>query len=555
MSEHVEGGGARAADAAAGTPEAPVPVDPPRAGEDAPEELEWRRVHAATPAIRSWKAFVGILAIIGWQLTDNVGDLRDFVVGGGWRWILLGIFAVVLVAAIYSFLAWRFTRYAVGESAVHLHTGIVFRQQRQARLDRLQSVDVVRPLLARLAGLSQLTLEVAGATGSNVELAYLRDEDAVALRAELLAKAAGVRPRAGATPAGVGEGGQVEGAPGEEPIPAGSPGADAAAGAAAYAAMRSTPARPVHEEAPERTVIELPLGRLAGSIALSGTTLFFLVLAGVLIVLPIVALSGGFGRDALREMGGIGGLLFLLPALLGLASFVWTQFSTGYGFRAAISPDGIRLSRGLLETRAQTIAPGRVQALEIVQPLLWRKPGWYKVRMNVAGYGDPADVAGTQTTLLPVGDLDQALLACWLVLPDLGTDDAVGALTNALHGTGPDGGFTIISRRARPIAPFTYRREGFLVTARALVLRLGRVTRRVQIVPHERTQSLGIEQGPLARALRVASFTVHSVTGPVRPGVANLDLAVAARLMDEQSARARAARAQDRTERWMDPEA
>jgi len=170
-------------------------------------------------------------------------------------------------------------------------------------------------------------------------------------------------------------------------------------------------------------------------------------------------------------------------------------------------------------------------------------------------FGDPADVAGTQTTLLPVGDLDQALLACWLVLPDLGTDDAVGALTNALHGTGPDGGFTIISRRARPIAPFTYRREGFLVTARALVLRLGRVTRRAQIVPHERTQSLGIEQGPLARALRVASFTVHSVTGPVRPGVANLDLAVAARLMDEQSARARAARAQDRTERWMDPEA
>src|SRR5690606_37627444 len=452
--------------------------------------------------------------------------------------------------AIYSYLAWRFTRYAVGESAVHLHTGIVFRQQRQARLDRLQSVDVVRPLLARLAGLSQLTLEVAGATGSNVELAYLRDEDAVALRAELLAKAAGVRPRAGTTPAAVGEGGQVEGAPGEEPIPAGSPGADAAAGAAAYAAMRSTPARPVHEEAPERTVIELPLGRLAGSIALSGTTLFFLVLAGVLIVLPIVALSGGFGRDALREMGGIGGLLFLLPALLGLASFVWTQFSTGYGFRAAISPDGIRLTRGLLETRAQTIAPGRVQAIQLTQPFMWRKAGWWRVRMNVAGYGPTTE--DSSTILLPVGDLEQALLACWLVLPDLGTEDAAGALTAAMEGSGEDHGFTLISRRVRFLSPLTFRRNGFLVTERALLLRHGRLRRQVQIVPHERTQSLGVSQGALARSLGVAHFTVHSVAGPVRPYLGDLDEAVAHRLVQEQAARAREARALDRPERWME---
>ena len=106
----------------------------------------------------------------------------------------------------------------------------------------------------------------------------------------------------------------------------------------------------------------------------------------------------------------------------------------------------------------------------------------------------------------------------------------------------------------RWIAPLTYRRNGFLVTERALVLRQGRLRRLVQIVPHERTQSLGLDQGLLARALRVTTFSVHSVSGPVRIYLENLDYGVATRLLDDQAARARQARALDRSERWMDPE-
>ena len=503
---------------------APSPQDAP-APEPA-DALEWRRVHVATPAIRSWKAFVAIIAIVGWQFLENVDDARQVAASGGWRWVLLGIVVIVLVAAAYSALAWRFTRYAVGDSAVHLHTGIVFRQQRQARLDRLQSVDVVRPLLARLAGLSQLTLEVAGAAGSNVELAFLRDEEAALLRAELLAKAAGVQRAKSAAAT-------------EEP------------GGTEAGADPQLPLQDEHEEAPEQAVYEIPVPRLLGSIALSGTMIAFVLVLLGLLGAGLAALTGRLGGGAVT---GAGNLIFLLPALFGLVSFVWSRFTGGYNFRAAISPDGIRLSHGLLETRAQTIAPGRVQAVEIVQPLLWRRAGWYRVRINVAGYGAAGDAAESSTTLLPVGDLDQALLAVWLVLPDLGTDDAVGALTEALHGSGADGGFTLMSQRVRSIAPLTYRRNGFLVTGRALVLRWGRLRRVVQIVPHERTQSLGLSQGLLARALRVVTFTVHSVSGPVRPFLDNLDLDVAARLMTEQAARARDARALDRSERWMSQE-
>lgn len=477
----------------------PVP-EQPGAGT---EELRWRHVHPVTPAIRSWKTLVAIVAIIFWQSADDIYRARDVLAHGGLRWVFLALLAVVVVAGVYSYLAWRFTRFAVGERVVHLHTGVLFRQQRQAHLDRLQAVDVVRPLLARVAGLAQLTLEVAGATDSKVELAYLKEEEALALRAELLARAAGLT---------------VEQSP-EAP-------------------------EPVVEEAPERTVLEVPPARLVGSILLSGTFLTFVVvmLAGIG---AVVATAVGLIRND-GEL--VGNALVLLPVVVGFGSALWTRFNGGYGFTAAISPDGIRLRRGLLETRAQTIAPGRVQAIELVQPLLWRRTGWWLARVNVAGYGiDLQD--DTPTTLLPVGDAEQARLAVWLVMPELAD---LELLSTAMEGTGPDGGVTLVPPRARILDPLTYRRKGYLVTDRALVVRTGRLRRVVQVVPHERTQSLGLSQGPIQRRLGLASLALHSVPGPVSPGIDHLDLDVARRLLAEQSVRAREARAHDRSERWME---
>ena len=46
------------------------------------------------------------------------------------------------------------------------------------RAENLQSVDVVRPLLGRIVGLSQLRIEVAGTGDSRVLLSYLSESDA-----------------------------------------------------------------------------------------------------------------------------------------------------------------------------------------------------------------------------------------------------------------------------------------------------------------------------------------------------------------------------------------
>ncbi|EYR62054.1 membrane protein, partial [Actinotalea ferrariae CF5-4] len=483
----------------------PAAPEPGPAVDPDTDDLRWQRFHPVTPVVKGWKIFVVLLFVAGQQVSVNVSSARDAVDVLGW-WAVLGVLGAVLLAGLgYSALAWRMTRYAVGEEAVHLRQGVLFRQHRAARLDRIQAIDVVQPLLARMMGLAELKVEVAGGSDSGVALSFLREAEAQQLRAEILARAAGVR---------VGR----AGAPGVGPSVAGAP-------------LTPVPTAPEHE------LIAVPPGRLIGSILLSGAAITSaLVMVGV-VVLAIV-------------LGEAAPVLATFPVLLGTVGYLIQRFNSEFGFRAALSPDGIRLRHGFTSSRAQTVPPGRVQAVSIVQPLLWRRRDWWRVQVNVAGYA--VSEQQDESVLLPVGDRDEALLALWLVLPDLGTADPRGVLEQALSGQGADGGFVTSPRRARWLDPFAWRRNGFALTDRALLARSGRLVRRLTVVPHERTQSLGVVQGPWQRRLGVASFTLHSTPGPVSPQVPHLDHRVAGELMVEQAHRARTARAAAGPERWMD---
>jgi putative membrane protein len=533
------------------TGEHAVPADAPRVagtGAAAPEppadDLAWRRMHPVTPAVKGWKVLVAAFAVIAWNAADDVRDLAEWLGPRAWLFVVGALVLVALVGFGYSAIAWRMTRFAVTDGAVHLRSGVVFRQQRQARLDRLQAVDVVQPLLARILGLAELRLEVAGGAGSAVSLAFLRESEAEELRAELLARAAGLRPgRAAAAVPG------TTPATATAPVlgPDGTPvSADAHDGPSA--AVTTGPdgapagdgwlgAAPV---APERQVYEVPVGRLLLSTLRSSATIWLAAMIAALVVLVVT--SGRFESA-----------FAVLPALLGVVSYTWTRFNRGANFRAAISPDGIRLRHGLTESRAQTVPPGRVQAVQITQGLLWRGPDWWRVEVNVAGYGAGTEQSQTENVLLPVGTRDEALLALWLVLPDLGTADPRALVDAGLTGRAgdDDSGWATAPRRSRWLDPVGWRRHGVTVTDRALVLRSGVLVRRLVVVPHERTQSLALAQGPLQRRLGVASFQLHSTPGPVSPRVDHLDARVAAGLLDEQATRARTARAGAGPEQWM----
>lgn len=520
----------------------------------------WRRFHPITPVIKGWKVLLVLLVILGQQAGDNVGAAAELLSSVGW-WAVAAVPAgVLLLATAYAGVAWRMSRYAVDASAVFLHTGVVFRQQRTARLDRIQAIDVVQPLLGRVFGLAELKIEVAGGSDSAVRLAFLREQHAQELRAELLARAAGLRLGAGGAPGvvagvsaalgavGTGHLLPVDAAAGTPPVPP-PPGhgvvPPAFTGPTSGSAHLpgSVPAMaPAIPVAPEREVVAVTASRLLHSLVRSGAVIVSVLALVVLLVAVLVT-------------GEIGGLAAMLPAALGAGGYVWQRFAGEFGFRVAVSPDGIRLRHGLLEARAQTVPPGRVQAVRITQGPLWRGKDWWRVQMNVAGYGTGSSQNGGQqveTVLLPVGDRREALLALWLVLPDLGVEgDPRPLLDAALSGSGDAFGFLTESRRARWLDPLTWRRSGVAFTGRAVLVRGGRFVRSLTVVPHERTQSLGLDQGPLQRRLGIASVALHSTPGPIVPTLPHLDSHVAAHVLDEQAARARAARASAGPERWM----
>lgn len=529
----------------------------------AADDLEWRRVHPVTPLVRGWTILAAALVILGQQSADDSargGGLIALLRSGLWWTVPVALALVALVGFGYAALAWRMTAYAVGEETVHMRKGVLFRQHRHARLDRVQAVDIRRPLVARFFGLCELTLEVAGGGDSGVAIGFLRDADAAELRAELLARAAGLRtPGHGTLPRLAVPGADLPGAsmpgttvPGTTaPDAFGAPGADAppladgawgegTAGDVVHPGARpasGSATRPALLEAPEDSVLTVPAVRLIASLLRSSATIgLVVILLGLVVVMTVT------GRPGIA--------LSMLPAVLGAGGYLFNRFTNEFDFRVAISADGIRLRHGLLETRAQTIPPGRVQAVGLTQGLLWRGRDWWRVQVNVAGYGEKAE---TNDVLLPVGTREEALVVLSLVLPDLGVEDARALLEEGLSGDSSAGGrFTGSPRQARVLDPIAWRRNGFSVTGRALLLRRGRLNRSLDVVPHERTQSLAVVQGPWQRRLGLATFAVHSTQGPVGPVAPHLDAGDAARLLDEQARRARTARASAGPERWME---
>ncbi|SDL70397.1 putative membrane protein [Arthrobacter sp. ov407] len=481
----------------------------------------WLRVHPASPFVRGWVALAALLFFFGRDSFERLlqgGPLFDERLAGRAPWLLLGGGTLLLLTVLGFVLSWYFTRYQVAGGYVRVNTGFLFKQQRQARLDRVQAIDVVQPFLARIFGLAELRFDVADAGQSAVHLAYLRADEARQLRATILAHASGA----------------ADGTPAPEP------------GQPETAAV----------EAPEQVVLTVPPPRLAGSLLLSEQS--------------VVILAGGIASvllSAVTENRNFA--VFLIPAAIGLVASYWSSFNKGYNFTAAVSPDGIRLRYGLLDTQAQTVPPGRIQALKVSQPPLWRMFGWYRIQVNVAGYGlaDSAGEGSARTTLLPVGSLADVLEILSLVLPDPGTPDPAGVFTAGITGIADataegsgggqdtDGGFVTSPRRARLLAPLGWRRNGFTATETALLLRSGRWWRSFVVVPHQRTQSLALQQGPLARRFRLADLVLHTTAGPVAPRLIQAGLDEARALLDAQSARARAARKRQKSEHWMEPAA
>lgn len=523
------------------------------AEEGVPAEA-WRRVSPFTPALDSWKAITVILAVILFQNAESALEFGRFAAGHGPGRILLyvgaGIVVLFLLIGTYSYFAWRAMTYAVTDQAVWMRKGILFRQQRHVRLERIQSVDVMHPLLGRIFGLGRLSVLAAGASDSSVSIGFLTTPQLESLRADILARAAGVVSSSSTLAAGQsrvhseGEQGREVGA--SSVVATQGVVRDGADRGGAEATVPSTTGYTGVRAAPERLLYAVDARTLTASLALSagfivGVSVFLAVTVAVIVV--AVVIDGVYLTMMLPAW---------LPLILVLVSTWWSRFTQEFNFQAAVSPDGIRVRRGLLEQRAETIPPRRVHAVRITQPLLWRRRNWFRVTINQATRGSSSSTGQSTTShvLLPVGTREEAMMALWLILPDLGVEDPTVFFDEAVSGTHPSPAFQGISPSARFLDPLVKARRGVALTETCVVIRDGRITRTASFAPYARVQSVAQARGPVERRLRVSTVISCLVPGVIHLRMPHLGDESASRVRDEIVERSSVLRGAEPPERW-----
>jgi putative membrane protein len=472
---------------------------------------DWLRLHPATPLLKGGIAFIAVIGFIVANVRERLiemfvggpdgGDLiEELYTRGHLGWAIGIVLGGLLIGIAAFWLSWRMHTYRINDEAVEVRSGILFRTHRQARLDRIQGIAITRPFIARLFGAARLELSVAG-QDAKVQLAYLRGSDVDRLRHDILLLASARRAEEGVAPL----------------VTVGGAGVPDAQGPDSLIGRRVTELLAPEldpDAAPPESVVRISPLRLAGSLLASGPTVF--ILAAVIAFIVLVATEG--------ELGFV---IVLVPTFLGFASFYLRKVTRSLRFSIASTPDGIRVGYGLLTTSNDTLPPGRIHAIEVYQPLLWRPFDWWAIRINRAGHASSGSGSQPATTMLPVGtrrDVDKVL---GLLLPGLASADTRHLILAGMVSSGATPGaavdFVPAPRRGRWLRPFSWRRTGYALAGDTVLLRKGFVWRQLVAVPAARIQSLHLDQGPLARALDLCSLSLDTVAGPVSATLSVLD--------------------------------
>ena len=325
---------------------------------------------------------------------------------GSGHWLDLGVAGAIVALGVVS---WLVTRWRVEGTDLRIETGLLRRNSSRFPLRQIQAIDTVRPVLARIFGLAELRLRMGSTSGSG-RLAYLSVREAERLRAELLELA---------------HGGESASAPATQP---------------------------------ETVLVSVPPSRLIGSILLTRLGLAVEALGVAILVALLV-----FPTAATAVIGAS------TAGIFGLLTAFWRRVNGEYNLTLAEASDGLRLRAGLLETTAETIPRGRVQAVRMTEPLLWRPFGWCRLEADIAGRqrkkGENRAQSRQLRALLPVGTREDARRVLGRIVAD------------PPHAEFP------APRSARLKSPLRYHHLAWGRTDSCVVATSGRITRTTAWVP------------------------------------------------------------------------
>lgn len=363
-------------------------------------------------------------------------------------------FAVLVLILVAGSIDWWFTRYSLDDLAIHRRSGFLFKKNRTIRLESVQSVDISRPLVARLLGVSELRFEVADGSSEALHIKYVSARKAEVLRRTAMASINLLRSEAAGRP--------VDVLPESMQISAERmPDADQlhqpfeASYEASYGAPVQSGTQPTNQQmapqqggysqpAPEQGIQQPGASRRGARMPMpvaadpSQPPIFRIsnvrLIASIMLehlvwLVPVVCLMLGAAVLAAVVSGENPFFIFmaLLPGtfvpLLGYLGTLWARFDGAANFKITPSgQDGVTLRYGFTGTHTQNVMVERIQALAVEQSILWRVFGWYRIKMTIAGIGveqNDNQKLVTRNVALPVGNRQETLMVLRLLLPAL----------------------------------------------------------------------------------------------------------------------------------------
>jgi putative membrane protein len=447
-------------------PEPPDPPVPPRPDLLSTHEIlaaapsgigGWHRLHPLSPVVRTGRVLYVLVILLATAIASGDASSARFFVD-------VGLAAALGTAGVIS---WLVTRWRVEDGTLRIETGLIRRSSQRFPLVQIQAIDTIRPVMARVLGLAELRLRMAGHAGRSGRLAYLTERDADLLRARLLALAHGI--------------------------------------------AEHTP------EPPQRILLSVPTGRLIGSV--------FLTPLGLGVIVVVATLISAAVADPATAGASIGGTAV---SIIVMFTAVWRRFSGNFELTVSEAPDGLRVRAGLLTTSAETIPLGRVQAVRMIQPLLWRPLRWCRMQVDIAGRhhaeGESEAEGHQLREVLPVGIPEEARLLLDRVIPS------------------PPPNRSRAPSRARWKTPLRYHYLSWARNKTCVVTTSGRVARVTDWVPLAKVQSLRWVQGPLQRRLRLATIHVDTAGRNIHAAIRDRDCGEADLILGELTTLCRTAR-------------
>lgn len=523
----------------------PDPAQAPGPAATEPAVTE-QRPHWATPIVRGWIVLAGVAAwaikqlMDSWQPGDSLPPVRAILV------MVAAVLAIALIQAAIGYFQWRTTTFRIDEEEVRVDHRFIQHSSDRIALTKIQSVDVVQPLAARLIGLARLQIDVGGSSTRTIE--YLSRADAYRFRDFLIGRApqvpcdAGVIPDAGESRSAAGDGAAAGTAvaptrptrpndvlPGTTGSPSSTGTTDSTAPTAPPgAASKAPPPFPGPGSGSvwqDRRIDETVITSVSSRQIVLGTFVSLSFIWCLLLILAGLAIPIALGIEVISIPVVLAGLAGVFQVISGSLIKYWR-------FTLLRTTGGLKVVHGMTTLTTRTVPPHRVQGITISQPLAWRLVGLFRIDVTVLG-GAEAPGRMEATTLLPMGSASQLRSVVGALWPSLDPATFLDPASPALHP---------IPRRARWLRWFDRQTIFWGADEQVIVSRHGLFTRRTAVVPHSRVQSAAVHQGPVQRLLRVADLAIQLPSGPVHLRCRQLDSADARSLLIEEMDRARRAR-------------